>query len=188
MRIAIRALLFPAGLIAATAWADEAPLLKNEGAEVVAVNDSESSKFTASGGYTDPPPATLGTPPWVRTGRRQYLWNLVITEPVAGELEGTHPQDGTVTSTGVLYVPQDKAGSFSVSVSLQEEWEDSGNPRISLFWPLFKGSSLPQALQGTAPGAGPFSGSGLVPSPSPSGLEEIPAPLLLPSGLAPTHE
>lgn len=127
-----------------TAFAAEAPNLEMEGPEVAAISDTESFNFNASGGETDPPDS-LGDGPWVRTGRRQYIWRVEVTEPVPGETENPHPLDGTVTTSGAFSIPRDKPGSFSVTVSLQEEWQDISNPQFVIFWPMAKGQLPPSA-------------------------------------------
>jgi len=137
----VRRLLLPLAW-AVAALAEEPPTVETEGSDTVLVNETDFTKFVATGGRTDAP-AGLGTAPWIRTGGRQYIWHLNVTEPVEGGLQNPHPLDGTVTACDTLMVPQDKAGSYTVSVSLQEEWQDSGNPQLTLFWPLPKGVSMP---------------------------------------------
>ena len=123
-------------------FAAEPPTVETEGPDVVAINDTDSFRFVASGGETDPP-LELGPGPWIRTGGREFVWHIEVDEPTPGGMEDPHPLDGTVTTNGRFEVPQDKPGSFSVSVSLREEWLDASNPQTILFWPLAKGELPP---------------------------------------------
>jgi hypothetical protein len=137
----LRRFLLPAACLGVV-FAEEAPEIDREGPEFVLISDTESTKFTASGGETDPP-SELGDGPWIRTGRRKYIWHIDVTDPVPGEMENPHPLDGTITTSETFLVPCDKPGGYSISVALQEEWQDVSNPLTVLFWPLADGEAMP---------------------------------------------
>lgn len=130
----VRRLILSAACVG-VACAHDAPNLEREGDQYVLVGEEEPTRFVASGGGTDPPDLP-GTGPWILTGRRQYIWHINVTEPVDGGLQNPHPLDGTISESDTLEVPCDKAGSYEVSVALQEEWQDTSHPQTILFWPL----------------------------------------------------
>lgn len=114
--------------------AEESPELEAHQREVSLVGDGVSL-FTAWGGSTDAPPDDMGCPPWVKTGNRRYIWHVEGTEICEGGRIPTDPDDGAVTTEEMLIVSDSVPGSISISVSLQEEWRDSGeNPR-TIYWP-----------------------------------------------------
>ncbi len=111
------------------------PILKLSEPGVSLVSETEPLKATVTGGSTNPPPVFLGTPPWFRTGERQFTWHFVVTEPVEGGMGPMHPLDGLVTTANTLDIPMDQPGSFTLWVTMQEEWQDSSDPPNYLFWP-----------------------------------------------------
>jgi len=141
----VRRLILSAACVG-VACAHDAPNLEREGDEYVLVGQEEPTRSVAHGGGTDPPDLP-NTGPWILTGRRQYIWRINVTEPVEGGLQNPHPLDGTVSESDTLEVPCDKAGCYEVTVSLQEEWQDTSHPQTILFWPLRDDELLPEVPQ-----------------------------------------
>ncbi|CAN5524111.1 hypothetical protein BH09VER1_BH09VER1_50580 [soil metagenome] len=95
----------------------------------------ESVTYTASGGSTDAPPDDFGKPPWHRTGNRQYIWNITPKEPGSDGVMPKVEDDGKITKGTLVFDPQ-IPGSWSISVTLQEEWEDSNEAEpLTVYWP-----------------------------------------------------
>jgi len=107
------------------------PTVLSDKPEVVAFGDTIT--YTLSGGQTDAPPDTFGRPPWTRTGKRQYVWHVKVTESEEGGEGEADPADGKVTTANTFALKIEKFGSWEVSVTLQEEWQDSEEEPLKVF-------------------------------------------------------
>ncbi len=93
----------------------------------------ETINYALSGGSTDAPPDTFGRPPWTRTGKRQYVWHVKESEPEADGTVETDPADGKITTTNSFSLKIEKPGTWDISVTLQEEWQDSEEEPLKVF-------------------------------------------------------
>jgi hypothetical protein len=113
--------------------AEDAPTITKDSDDVIDASESKTVTFTVSGGSTDEPDDDRGCPPWSKTGNKRYIWKVTQQE---GSLT-TNPADGATSTSPTLTMQTipSEGGKIEVSASLQEEWADSSETPIKLFWP-----------------------------------------------------
>lgn len=111
-----------------------APEVTSSEGDVVLSSDGGTALFTATGGSSETPPDDRGCPPWERTGNKKYTWYI---ESVEGDLPLTSPGSESETDSDTLTVTIDPEKYFQikVKVSLREEWQDSSDVPVTLYWP-----------------------------------------------------
>lgn len=125
-------LLCSMGSVSLYAEGNTAPEITSDSPETVESSDTGTIVFTATGGTTEAPPDDRGCPPWVKTGSKTYTWTIQVID---GDTPSSDPGSDVQSESDTLALYLDIGCTVEIVVSLQEEWEDSSETPVTLYWP-----------------------------------------------------